>query len=197
MDEANKSHLELYTQARERVRKGGDWLSEYLLLMQDLALAGYTPTELNETASLWAEIYREKVEEIYPHYNNLKLATGNQYGIASDDEKEHIVRQLFIQKLIHAHRRHKRDKAIGKWIIILIGATFCALLYVYSDEIENLPTWILFVSFVVLFPILMFLGACVFCAQFIAAEKIVGLLKAVKSFVGSALTQLSNKKGKK
>ncbi len=197
MAEANKSHLEHYIQARERVLKGGDWLSEYLILMHDLALAGCTPTELNEISSLWAEIYRKKVEEIYPQHKNLKLVTGKQYGIASDDEKESMVKQLFIHKLIHEHIRHKRSKAIAEWIIILIGATFCVFLFVYIDEIENLPTWILLVAVVVLFPILMFLGAFAFSAQVIAAEKIDGLLKAVKSFVGSTLTQRSNKKEEK
>lgn len=182
MAEANKSHLELH-KAQKRVLKGGDWLSEYLSLMHDLALAGSTPTELNEIASLWAAIYRKKVEEIYPQHKNLKLVTGNQYGIASDDEKESMVQQLFIHKLIYAHIRDKRSKAIAGWIIILIGATFCALLFVYIDEIENLPTWILLVAVVVLFPVLMFLGAFAFSAQVIAAEKIEGLLKVVKSFV--------------
>ena len=196
MAEANKSHLKLY-KAQKRVLKGGDWLSEYLSLMHDLALAGSTPTELNEIASLWAAIYRKKVEEIYPQHKNLKLVTGNQYGIASDDEKESMVQQLFIHKLIHAHIRHKRSKAIAEWIIILIGSTFCALLFVYIDEIENLPTWILLVAVVVLFPVLMFLGAFAFSAQVIAAEKIDGLLKVVKSFVGSTLTQRSNKKEEK
>ncbi len=146
---------------------------------------------------MWAETYREKIKEIYPQHKNLKLARGNQYGIASDDEKERMVQQLFIHKLIHSHRRHQRNKVIAEWILFLIGATFCVLLFVYIDEIKNLPTWIILIAVVVLFPILMFLGVCVFCAQLIAAEKIIGLLKAVKSFVGTALTRWSNEKEEK
>ncbi|MHC4556129.1 MAG: hypothetical protein ACYTFW_05420 [Planctomycetota bacterium] len=172
--------LSLYVKGHERILQREDFLSTYLWLIENVVQSGADSSEIAEIVDRWAVLYREQVEKIYSQHKNLKLAPSDEYRTASDEEKQRMFRGLFIRKLVDAHIRSKRNEAIAEWIIIAIGVTFVVILLVYGNKIENIPTWILIIGILVLFPVLIYLGACILVAQLTVCLKIKRLWKRLK-----------------
>lgn len=169
----------LVGKAQERILRREDFLSTYLELMENVAQSGADRSEIAEIVRGWAGIYAKHVERLYPQYKNLKLASNDEYRVASDEDKQRIIRELFIHKLVDAHSRKKRSESNCEWFVIVIGGTLTVLLVMYGDKLYDLPHWIIIVC-IPLLPILMFVGVFIFGAQIAVGMKIERLWKRLK-----------------
>ena len=169
----------LVCDAEKRILDREDFLETYLILMENVAQSGADRSEIAEIVNQWAERFNEQVEKIYPQYKNLKLASSDDYRVASDEDKQRIIRELFIHKLIDEYKRQKSSKSIGEWITIIIGLTFVVLLVLYGDKLYDLPHWIIIIC-IPLLPFLMLIGIFIFGAQIAIFKKIKRLLKRLK-----------------
>jgi len=161
----------LVCDAEKRILDGEDFLETYLILMENVSQSGADRTEIAEIVNRWAKHFNEQVEKIYPQYKNLKHASSDEYRKASDEEKQCIVRELFIHKLIDEYKRQKSSKSISEWITIIIGLTFIVLLVLYGDKLYDLPHWIIIIC-IFLSPVFMLIGIFIFGAQFSIYMKI-------------------------
>ena len=154
----------LVCDAEKRILDGEDFLETYLNLMENVAQSGADRSEIAEIVDRWAKRFNEHVEKIYPQYKNLKLASKDEYRVDSNEDKERIIRELFIHKLIDEYKRQKSSKSIGEWITIIIGLTFIVLLVLYGDKLYDLPHWIIIIC-IFLSPVFMLIGIFIFGAQ--------------------------------